>query len=98
MTKFQQQVLERFAEYGAPASKREVAGLTPGPALDEAVHALIAADLLAVVEDTRDAHGGTRVRVTAAGYAALGRPVPKPAMKNVKASVAKSYTVLPSRN
>lgn len=81
LTKTQTDVLTRFADYGAPVSKWELYGHTPGPGVTDAIHELCEAGLLEAVpyEKGADAHGGTRFKLKPAGYRAINRPVPKPA-------------------
>ena len=88
MTKVQRDVLTSFADMGLPASKWEVFGHGARADLDDVVMALCGAGLLAAVPycETSDRHGGTRLRVTGEGYAALGRTPPG-------APVAKSHGV-----
>jgi hypothetical protein len=75
MNKVQRHALEMFKGWPHPASKWEVFGATPGPAVDVAIHALCDRGyLFAHVDGPRDRHGGTRYSLTNTGRAALGLP------------------------
>ncbi len=81
MTKREHALLTRFAEMGTASSKYEVLGHGSAPDTDDLVMRLCdAGHLLALPYAlTSDPQGGTRFRVTEAGYAALGRTAPAPA-------------------
>jgi len=83
MSKWERELLARWADYGRACSPWELLGATAnGAAVAGAVHALRDAGLLEQVPWAAgaDPHGGHRFRVTAAGWAALGRTPPGPAV------------------
>ena len=81
MNKRQQAVLAAFADMNTASSKHETLGHTAGGDIDDVVSALCAAGYLIALPYslTSDAHGGTRFKVSDAGFAALGRKPTLPA-------------------
>lgn len=75
MGKRQTDLLKLWAAYGLSASAYEVLGAGRSEETDGAIHALTSAGLLERV-DGGDAYGGTRLRPTDAGYAAIGQTPP----------------------
>lgn len=81
MGKRQTELLRLWASFGVPASAWEVLGDGRGSETNGAIQALAAGGLLESLPyaQTSDPHGGTRLRITAAGYRAIGQEPPTPA-------------------
>lgn len=96
MTKYEREVLLRFAEQDWPRSSYELFGQLAYPAnatLDAAIAALRQAGLLVALptEEQRDRHGGTVFKASSAGRVALGLATTIPA-KAAKGKVSNGRT------